>query len=137
MRQRNRGARPAAAAVEFAVLLPFLLYIAAISTDWARLLYYTLTLDACARNGALYASDVEAAGQSPYASVEAAALAEAPNLSPTPTVTSATTTDAAGNPAVAVTVTVDFTTLTNFPGVPHSQTLSRSVQMRVAPLSTK
>jgi Flp pilus assembly protein TadG len=137
MRQRNRGARPAAAAVEFAVLLPFLLYIAAISTDWARLLYYTLTLDACARNGALYASDVEAAGQSPYASASDAALAEAPNLSPTPTVTSATTTDAAGNPAVVVTVSVDFTTLTNFPGVPHSQTLSRSVQMRVAPLSTK
>jgi len=40
------------------------------------------------------------------------------------------------DPAALVTVSVPFTTLTNFPGVPKSETLTRSVQMRIAPMST-
>jgi hypothetical protein len=38
---------------------------------------------------------------------------------------------------VVITVSAPFTTITNFPGVPSSQTLTRSVQMRVAPLATR
>lgn len=134
---RRDAHRRGAATVELAALAPFLLFVGVIATDWARLLHYTITINACARSGALYASDAVLAAQSPYSSVEQAALAEAPGLAPTPTVTSASVVDTAGNAAVVVTVTVPFTTITNFPGVPKSQTLSRSVQMRVAPLTTK
>ena len=137
MRIRKPNPRPAAAAVELAVLLPFLMFVGVIATDWARLMYYTITIEACARNGAIYASDQDAAAKSPYANVTAAALAEAPNLDATPTVTSTATTDAVGNPAVVVKVEMPFKTITNFPGVPSSQTLSRSVQMRMGVLATK
>jgi hypothetical protein len=129
--------RPAAAAVELAALLPFLMFLCVIATDWARLFYYTITVEACARNGALYASDPVTQSQSPYTSVQQAALAEAPSLNATATVTSANTTDATGKPAVQVTVSVPFQTLTTFPGVPSAQTLTRSVQMRVAPTATR
>jgi hypothetical protein len=129
--------RRAAATVEFAMLLPFLLFLGVIATDWARLLYYTLTVEACARNGAIYASDADYASKAPYTSLQQAAMAEAPQLSSTATVTSTPTTDSAGNNAVIVTVSVPFNTITNFPGVPSSQTLTRSVQMRMAELLIK
>ena len=134
---RKPNPRPAAAAVEFAVLLPFLMFIGVIATDWARLLYYTISIEACARNGALYAADQESAAKSPYPNVTAAALAEAPKLNATPTVTATPTTDSTGGAAVVVKVEMPFKTITNFPGVPSSQTLTRSVQMRIAPLLTK
>jgi len=123
--------------VELAVLLPFLLFLAVIATDWARLLYYTITIEACARNGAVYASDADYASKSPYTSAQAAALAEAPQLNATATVTTTSTTDSTGHRAVIVTVTVPFNTITNFPGVPRSQTLTRSNQMRMAELLIK
>ena len=137
MRVRKPDRRPGAAVVELAVLLPFLMFIAVIATDWARLLYFTITVESCARNGALYASDGVTAANSPYASVSQAALAEAPGLSSSAVVTTTATTDSTGAPAVTVRVDMPFTTLTNFPGVPSFQTLTRSVQMRVAPLATK
>jgi Flp pilus assembly protein TadG len=134
----RRSRRTGAAVVELAVLLPFLMYLCVIATDWARLYYYTVTVESCARNGALYASDQVTQKQSPYSSVQQAALAEAPMLDPTTaTVTSTPTTDSTGAPAVIVTVSVPFNTFANFPGVPSSQTLTRSVQMQIAPVTTK
>ena len=41
-------------------------------------------------------------------------------------------TDENSDAAVVVTGSMNFTTITNFPGVPKSQTLVRTVQMRVA-----
>ncbi len=137
MRVRKPSRRPAAAAVELAILLPFLMFICVIATDWARLLHYTITVEACARNGALYAADPVMAAMSPYKSVSEAAMAEAPKLDATATVTTTLTTDSNGSAAVVVKVEVPFKTITDFPGVPSSQTLYRSVQMRVAPLATK
>ncbi len=136
MRRRITRRLPGAAAVELALILPFLMYLFVIGADWARLFHYTITLDACARAGALYAADPVGAAQSPYPSLQDAAVAEAPDFTPKPTVTSFPTVDAAGNPAVVVTATVPFTTLTNLPGGPTSCTLARSVQMRIAPLKT-
>jgi Flp pilus assembly protein TadG len=129
--------REGAATVEFAVLLPFLVFLCCLATDWARCLQMTLTANACARNGALYASDPIAAANSRYTSVQEAALAECPGLSPAPTVTTSSTTDAAGNQAVIVTVTVNFKTFMNFPGIPNVSTLTRSCQMRIAPTATR
>jgi hypothetical protein len=131
------GRRPAAATVELAALLPFLMFLCVIGADWARLFYYTITVEACARNGALYASDSDYRSKSPYASVQQAALAEAPTLNAAATVTTTSTTDAAGNQAVICSVSVPFKTITNFPGVPNSQTLTRNVQMRMGEMLTK
>jgi Flp pilus assembly protein TadG len=128
--------------VELAVLLPFLLFLAVIATDWARQLYYTIVLENAARSGALYACDQISQSQSPYSNVTDAALSEAPNLPLTPTVTQTNLVDGGdGQPAVVVTVSVTFNTITNFSypswfGVPNSVPLSRSVQMRVAPVVT-
>jgi hypothetical protein len=116
-----------------AVLLPFLAFIFVISVDWARVFYYSMIIDNCARNGALYASDPLAAAQSPYTSVTQAALADAGNLNPQPTVSSTNGVDKDKNPYTEVNVSWTFSTVTNYPGVPNANTLSRTVRVRVAP----
>jgi Flp pilus assembly protein TadG len=138
---KRKKDRTAAAAVELAVLLPFLMFLAVIATDWARILYFTITLDNCARNGALYLCDDEARARSPYASYEAAAKAEASELTQTLTVTKqdiAAADSGDGSPAARVTVSMNFKTLTNFNypswfGVTQNNAISRTVQMRVLP----
>ena len=137
MRRKTRTGRPGAAVVELAVLLPFLLYLCIIAADWARLMYFTQCVNDCARSGALWASDEEYRMKSRYATVTAAALAESPGLNPTTTVAQTNYTDAGGFPAVAVQVSMAFTTIVDFPGVPHSQTVTRTVRMRVAPLNSR
>ncbi len=161
LRNRQSQRRPAAATVELAVLLPFLVFLAVIATDWARLLYHTITIEACARNGAIYASDADYASKAPYADFAQAALAEGVDTTglTATTATSGTTTtvtykrtsgavvvsvarttgltDSTGHAAILVTVTMPFNTITNFPGVPNSQTLTRSNQMRTAELLIK
>ena len=126
-----RKRRGGVAAVELAVLLPFLAFLFVIAVDWARIFYYSVVVTNCARNGALYLSDPAPRSTSPYPDVTTAALADAPNLSPTPTVTSTNGSDSAG-PYVEVTVSYPFTTVTNFPGVPANTTLVRTVRMYAA-----
>jgi hypothetical protein len=62
--------RPGAAAVEFAVLLPFLAFLFIIAIDWARVFYYSVTCLNCARNGALWASDPVAQQNSPDTNIQ-------------------------------------------------------------------
>jgi Flp pilus assembly protein TadG len=125
--------RPAAATVELAFLLPFLAFLFVIAVDWSRIFYYSMVVTNSARNGALYACDPVSQPTSPYANVTAAALAEASNLSPAPTVTSTSGSDSSGS-YVAVTVSYQFNTVTNFPGVPASTTLVRTVRMSSLPV---
>src|SRR5215831_218648 len=102
---RKRPVRKGAQVVEFSILLPFLAFMFVIAVDWARVFYYSIAVTNCARNGALYLSQQQSAKttSSPYTDsgyvnlyvnspspVTAAALADASNLTPTPTVTSAT-----------------------------------------------
>jgi Flp pilus assembly protein TadG len=133
MRARASHKRSAAATVEFAVLLPFIAIWFVIAVDYARIFYYTQIIENCARQGALYACDPKAPANYLYSSTSNAALADASNLSPAPTVTSTSGTDSNGDAYVAVTVTWTFNTITQFPGVPSSVTLTRTVQMRSAP----
>jgi Flp pilus assembly protein TadG len=128
MRLRRQGV----AAVELAVLLPVLAFLFVIAVDWSRIFYYSLTITNCARNGAFYVSDPYATTLSPYDSLKAAALADAPNLSPQPDVTAASGTDTNGS-YVDCTVSYPFQTLTNFPGVPQLNTLTRTVRVYQAP----
>ena len=132
MRPPPRPARRAAATVELAVLAPFLAFLFVAVVDYGRIFYHSLTVENCARNGALYGSDALAAAESPYKSIQDAALADAGNLSPTPTVSSTTGTDGDGHPYVEVTVSHDFSTVVSYPGVPKTTTISRTVRMRVA-----
>jgi Flp pilus assembly protein TadG len=125
------GKRRAAAAVELSLLLPLLVFFFVVSFDFARIFFYSQTLANCARSGALYGSNLVTA-VSPYNSIQEAALAEASDLSPPPSVTSTTGVDAAGNPFVRVTVSWNFQTIANLPGVPGTAHLSRTTQMRVS-----
>jgi Flp pilus assembly protein TadG len=136
-RQRNGIAvrhlrRRGAAAVELAVLLPFLTYMFVGGVDFARVFYYSLTLSNCAREGALYAS-LDATHAADSTGTQNAALADASGFSPAPTVSSVTSTDSSGNPVVTVTVSYSFKTITSYPGIPSPISLVRTVQMRILP----
>jgi len=140
-RSSNRGGRRrGAAAAELALLAPLLLFILIVAIDFCRLFFdYTIITNA-ARNGALWASDPYANGtvtpsQSPYATVQDAALADANNLNPALTaanVTSSTGTDGQGNATVSVTVQYQFNMISTYLGFSNVN-LSRQVTMRVAP----
>ena len=150
---RKQRARRAAAAVEFAVLAPFLAFLFVIAVDWARVVYYSIAVRNCARNGALYLSQKQSAKttSSPYTDsgyvnlyansktpVRDAALADAPDLTPTPTVTSTSGSDTYG-PYVEVTVSYPFQTVTNFSVakfvVPSNTNVTSTVRMYVPPES--
>lgn len=141
-RSLNRGTgqrswRRGVASVELAILLPLLLFLFVISIDYGRIFYFSLSLENCARNGAFYGCDPVAAAQSPYANLQQAALAEAQNLNPQPTISSANSVDASGDAWVEVTANWTFHSVSNFPGVPATTTLTRKVKMRVAPTTPK
>lgn len=76
MRIKNRNtAHRGAAVVELAAVLPFLMFLSVIATDWARLLFTTQSrLNRAARNGALYSCDPITQAQSPYSNVQQAAV---------------------------------------------------------------
>jgi Flp pilus assembly protein TadG len=125
--------RGGASSVELALVLPVLSLFFLIAVDFARLYYHYNIVTNCARNGALYSSDPTAAPESQYATLQDAALADAADLNPPPTVTSSNGTDSAGNPYVEVTVVYPFQTISNYPGLPNPINLTRTVRMRVAP----
>jgi Flp pilus assembly protein TadG len=133
---RNRRSQPqrkGVAAVELAVLLPFLCFLLIVAVDFARIFYFSLTVTNCARNGAQYGS------QSPVYALDTSGIAKAAtmdagNLNPN-LLTVSSTTDSSTNPTyVNVTVSYPFTTITSFPGVNSTTTLTRTVRMLVVPL---
>lgn len=121
--------------VELAILLPLLVFLFIITVDFARVYYFSLTLQNCARAGALYASDPAVADESPFASTQAAALSDATNLVPQPTITKVNGIDAAGRSYVEVSAAYTFKSIASFPGVPAQVNLSRKVRMYVAAIS--
>jgi Flp pilus assembly protein TadG len=129
-----RTMRRGVAVVELAILLPILTLLFVVAIDYARVFYFAVTVGGAARNGALYARDSVTAAESPFTSTTEAALADAKNLTPTPTVASTNGTDDKGQPYVEVTVTYTFKTLTNYPMVPSTVTLARTVRMHTAPV---
>jgi Flp pilus assembly protein TadG len=129
-------ARPGAAAVELAMLLPLLLFCSLALFDFSRVAYAQVTLQNCARNGALY--EFYAASNysmpSTWSSFNSAVTADAFSLSnvtatrvtPTPPLTS--------NNYVTVTATATITPVTiavlkGFPSIPSSITLSQTATM--------
>ena len=152
---RKPTVRKGAQVVELAVLLPFLAFMFVIAVDWARIFYYSIAVTNCARNGALYLSQQQSAKTTtaPYTDsayvnlyvnsanpVTDAALADAPDLTPAPTVTSTTGSDSYGSYA-EVTVSYPFQTVANFSVgnflVPSSLNVTSTVRMYVPPESPK
>ncbi len=127
--------RRAVTAVELAALLPFLTFLFVVTVDFCRIFYFTLAVENCARNGALWACDSFAQGESPYDSVTDAARADfvqglAGELTvsdPAPVVADKTIN------YVEVTCTYEFNTITNYPGVGGPWTISRKARARVVP----
>src|SRR5271157_5552381 len=124
------GRRRGSAAAELVALAPLLLFVLLVAIDFCRLFFdYTIITNA-ARNGALYAI---APTQSPYNSVQDAALADASDLNPAPTVLPPTSgTDGHGNATVSVTVQYQFNMISTYLGFSNVN-LSRQVTMRMAP----
>ena len=114
-------------------MLPLFSYIFMATCDYTRVMYDLVTVTNCARDGALYLSDSSVATSTGYTSCSQAALADASNLNPSPTVTSTSGTDSGGISYVKVTVTYTFNTVGNYPGIPTSTVLTRSVTMAVTP----
>ena len=136
-RDRRRGI----AAVELAAVAPFLFFLMALALDYARLFYFSQTLNNCARNGAYFASDYP--GIYSYSTANDAALQDAGNLSPSPMITVKyasskdgpyTSTTPITNGFVEVTASWTFHSVTNFPAIPKTINLSRSCRMRMAPI---
>jgi hypothetical protein len=129
----SRKCRQAAAAVELAILLPLVLApLMVITVDWARVFYYGVTLENCARQGAMYGS-----GAAAGSSITTAATNEwfdpsngafASNF----TVTSANGTDGNGDPTIAVTASCQVKLVCSIPGIGQAFNVSRTVTMRIA-----
>lgn len=137
------------AATELALVLPILVFLFAVAVDFSRIFFYTITLEYAARDGAYYASNnpglysYDDPSLTQAQDITNAALGESTNVRPTPLVTvtydttsdgSFTSTSSAGAKYVQVTVSYTFHTVMNFPGVPTSTPINRSVRMAMAPM---
>jgi Flp pilus assembly protein TadG len=130
--QARQKRRHGVAAVELAVLLPLLGFLFVIALDYSRIFYFTMVVTNCARSGAIYGSQ-NPTNANDTSGISSNALMDAANMDPSSlTVTSAT--DSSTNPTyVDVTVSYTFNTLTNYPGVPSTTNITRTVRMLVTP----
>jgi Flp pilus assembly protein TadG len=143
---RRRRSQSGSALVEMALTTPFLILIMLGAGDYCRMLYFGITLAHAARAGAQFgAQSLGHTGNN--AGMQAAAQAEAINIgtiTTTPTrickcldgtvVNCATgTCTGYGVPQVAVrvTTTATFTTIVDYPGIPHSVVMTRVAEIRV------
>ena len=134
IRRRGQERRRGAAVVEFAVCLPFLIFVFLMLLDYCRVFYGALTTGSCARNSSYQAADPTAAVESPYPTLQAAAYADGTNLpSSSLSFSTANGTDPSGNPTITTSVGYHFDTITNFPAFPASTNLTRSTMVRQAP----
>ena len=125
--------RPGVAATELALLLPFLCFLFVVAVDFSRIFYYDLTVANCARNGGLYALQ-DPTKALDTAGITNAAQQDAGNLNLTQLTVSSKTDSPTTPTTVSVTVTYPFNTITNYPGIPSTWTLSRTLTMKVSPL---
>jgi Flp pilus assembly protein TadG len=152
MKIRPRTAhRRAAAVVEFAVLLPLLVALFMFTFDFCRIYYYTIVLENCAQNAALFGSQSfdnqnqqwvggQQYWQGPSGQLltpeTVATQLDGGNLTPALTASNINVqsgTDTDGHTVKIVTITYTFNTIVSFPGIPSAVTIVRTAQVRVAP----
>jgi Flp pilus assembly protein TadG len=134
--KRRSVVRRAAAAVELACMLPILIFCTMAAVDFARVGYVQVTLQNCARNGALFefyqAANVPlpAAWTATPLTVKTAINSDVPSGM----TVSYTVSSSSSNNTVTVTVTTTYNLLSlgadsNLPAIPGSLTLSQSATM--------
>jgi Flp pilus assembly protein TadG len=133
MRKRDQ-ARRGAAAVELAVLLPVLVFWSMATVDYARLAYAQMTLQNCARNGALYEFYAKAGFSLPSGWTSLATAVQADEGSGLTVTAVATSPASSTNNYVTVTATatfapIAFPALHGLPSIPGTVTLTQSVSM--------
>jgi Flp pilus assembly protein TadG len=130
---RRNEPRHGAATVEFAILLPLLMFLFGIGVDWARAFYYHITITNASRNAATWAcqSPSQAADT---ASIQAMALQDCTSLGAGVTVQSSVIT-VNGVDYVKVTVSYAFQPVTGLPGTPSTQTIWQTTVMQIMPLA--
>jgi len=149
--------RRGAATVELAILTPFLFFLFLLAIDYARVFYFAVTLQNCARNGAYYASNYPNANYIyndiyGYKTLDEAVMSDAASMydpadvSTKPTYTVQYSTSQTGpftlttEPAEGFAqckVQWTFKSLTRFPWIPASVPLTRTSTMRIAPVLPK
>ena len=126
------------AAVELATFLPLLTLLFLGMCDYSRVFYYKITLNNCARNGALFANNPSLVGTT-YPNPTLAAQANATNYNVLPSVTTTSGTDTYGKNYTDINTSYTFTPLFNCPWLansvpPNSVLLSSKVRMMKSPL---
>jgi len=125
------------AAVETALVLPFLAFMFVIAVDFCRVFYFSQVVTTAVRNGALYVSDPDGPTMSRYPDLTTAARADADaSFASQLSVSSTSGTDVGGN-YTRVTVTFPFSSITRYPGIPQTLTLTRTALVRPAPAIPK
>jgi Flp pilus assembly protein TadG len=125
-----RQPREGAAAVEFAIVLPLLMFLFGIGVDFARAYYAHLIITNAARGGALYGCDNPTKSLD-TAGIQAAALRDTADLSGV-IVTSGTYTSS-GISYVWVNVQYPFQTVTSLAGVGSPLMINQVATMRIEP----
>lgn len=134
MRESTLKRRDGAAAVELAILLPFLFLMFALALDFARIYCATQTLQDCASAGALYASGTAQSPSNPGSSATAVLAACADGVSLDPPLEEGDVTVSSNSSTGAVTVTVQYQFQYVTPFLGSTVTLARSATYRTAPL---
>jgi Flp pilus assembly protein TadG len=136
VRRTFANPRSGTVAVELAILLPLLVFLCAIGVDFARVFSRAILLETASRNACFWAAqDPVRAKDKP--GIEAVALRDLADITPTPRITSQTYFGADGFEYVRVTIEYTFDTIMDFPGVPVRSDLVRSTDMRICPAYPK
>ncbi len=132
--RRRSLRRDGTAIVELAVLLPFMVFVLLVGTDWCRIYYAAHTLDDCARSGAFAASGIgyqernlSTSERTSRAMTEI--LKDAANLNPP--IDAADVSVVTAGSSVTVTVNYKFKTITSYLG--KEWPLTRTVSMPLQP----
>ena len=122
--------------MEFALLLPFLIFVFLVGADWCRVYLAAHVVQDCARNGALGASgiayqehDLSVAERESRGKSEA--LKDASDLNPA--LQSCDVTVVTTSNEVSATVTHRFHTITSWPGITSPREIRRTVRMPILP----
>ena len=137
--QRHQRPRGGAAAVELALVLPLLIFLALGCVDFGRYAYYSIAVQNAARAAAAYAvinpypTDAPAIWTSALAQAAVDEIANQTGYTPGAlSVSSSVSFDkSSGLPNISVTTNyTGFSTVINWPGIPHNPTLSASLVVR-------
>jgi Flp pilus assembly protein TadG len=122
--------------VEMVAILPMFSFIMVASADFSRAFHDFVTITDSARNGALFASQNPTLAPPAYLSgITSASTIDTGGMKSTPTVSLSSGSLGSGNNYVDVTVSNPFITVTSYPGIPNSFSLTRKLRMRVQPTS--